>query len=221
MQYVKFINETTINIAPTNYKTENGNIIFNFNTSPDTMTKYEYYPLIEVSEMPIIKPYQTLSKTYVLNTKEVEDEEGNKTTTYEILEQYNIVDDILKYKQYLLGLLEVWYTKQEQELIPINDYFVKLEWFNTYSNAYNALKFAEENLIGIQPSEVIVATSEQLYKNIIVSSSKELAPLYQAVMVKYNEVIPQRNKLLVDIQDAIDIPSLDLILNNLSTIIDI
>lgn len=211
MKYANFVNETTINVAPTNFITTEGNIIFNFNTSPHTMAKYEYYPLIEATEIPEVLPYQTLSKTYTLNTREVEDEEGNKTVTYEVLEQYNIVEDILKYKKYLTNMLSIWYTKKEQELIPVNDYFVKLEWFNTYSNAYNALKFAEENLIGVQPSEVIVAMNEQLYKNIIVSSSKELAPLYQAVMIKYNEVVPKRNKLLVNIQDAKDISTLDLI----------
>lgn len=197
--YAKLISETQIEIAPTNYVEPSGNIIFNFNNSPEIMAEHEFYQLVKASDIPVSQNYQTISKQYVLETTDSETQ---------IIEKYIVEDDIVKYKQYLVNLLNQWYTNQEQELLPIDDYYVKLEWFNTYSNAYNALKFAEDNLIGVQPSEVIVAINSQLYKNIIVTSSKDLAPLYQKVMIKYNEVIPKRNKLLVTIQNATTISAL-------------
>ena len=197
--YAKLISETQIEIAPTNYVEPSGNTIFNFNNSPEIMAEHEFYQLVKASNIPVPQNYQTISKKYVLETTDTETQ---------IIEKYIVENDIVKYKQYLVNLLNQWYTGQEQELLPIDDYYVKLEWFNTYSNAYNALKFAEDNLIGVQPSEVIVAINSQLYKNIIVTSSKDLAPLYQKVMVKYNEVIPKRNKLLVAIQNATTISTL-------------
>ena len=197
--YAKLISETQIEIAPTNYVEPNGNTIFNFNSSPEIMAEHEFYQLVKASDIPVPQNYQTISKKYVLETTDTETQ---------IMEKYIVENNIVKYKQYLVNLLNQWYTGQEQELLPIDDYYVKLEWFNTYSNAYNALKFAEDNLIGVQPSEVIVAINSQLYKNIIVTSSKDLAPLYQKVMVKYNKVIPKRNKLLVAIQNATTISAL-------------
>jgi hypothetical protein len=45
-QYVKFISENQITFAPKNYTTDDGTIIFNFNTNPEVMFQYGFKPFI-------------------------------------------------------------------------------------------------------------------------------------------------------------------------------
>ena len=73
MQYVKLINETTVEYAPQNYTTEDGATICNFNLAPEIMLQYGYKELI------IAK--RDSSKEYTISYRE------NETTIEEILEE--------------------------------------------------------------------------------------------------------------------------------------
>ena len=194
INYVKIVGDNSIEYAPTNYVDENGTIL-NFDTSVEFMISKGYKPL-EDSGAPVYNPeYETLNIGY--------SEDDGK-----IVRTYSVTSNIMQYKAYLLLKVDEWYKRKENELIPVGNNFVKTEWFGTYSNVYQALKFAEENSILIEPSAVIVASAPDEFINITVSSSSDLAPLYKAVMLKYQEVVQQRNFYLVQIQESSNVQEL-------------
>lgn len=195
--YAKYINENEIDYAPSIYQSEEG-LIVNFDADSELLLKHGYKPL-EEPERPDHNPeYQVLLHSY--------SEEDSK-----IVLSYVVQDNLDLYKSNLLRRLESWYSKQQQHLLEVSslDCYVKLEWFTTYSNAYQALKFAEAQSIPVVASEVIVLDVEsKKYRNITVESSSDLEPLYEAVLLKYNEVVPKRNRLMVAIQDATSVEDL-------------
>lgn len=190
LKYAKFIDNTNIELAPTNFEI-NDQIIINFNLNEDLMIEYGYKPVevIECSD-PYDSFYQVLGYYY----KEFEDK---------IQQIYYIYEkDLNDVKLNLLQLITNWYNAEFQKLIPVDNFYIKLEWLNTYSTVYQALKFAEEEGIEIPKSEVIVATSPITFENIMINTSEELKPLYKTLILEYSEITPLRNDLLVKTEKA-------------------
>lgn len=199
--YVKFINQNLIEEAPSCLQ-KNGKTIFNFNLDEQLMIQEGYKPLEIINES-YDDFYQTLNFYY----KESDDK----------IEQiyYTETKDLNEIKLSLSELIPQWYNERCQKLIPVDNFYVKVEWLNTYSTVYQALKFAEEEDMEIPKSEVIVATAPNIFENIMISSSEELKPLYKALILEYSEITPLRNDLLVKTQKATTLEQLLEIKNQL------
>lgn len=73
-RFVKFISETSIEDAPVNYTTTEGQTICNFNLSEELMLEYGYKPL-EVAEREAGKEYTVTYKELKTKIKEIPEEE--------------------------------------------------------------------------------------------------------------------------------------------------
>ena len=203
IKYAKFIDTKNIKFPPVNFEINN-QIIVNFNLNEDLMIQEGYKPFEVVSFTDFYDNfYQTLNFYY----KESDDK----------IEQiyYTETKDLNEIKLSLSELIPQWYNERCQKLIPVDNFYVKVEWLNTYSTVYQALKFAEEEDMEIPKSEVIVATAPNIFENIMINSSEELKPLYKALILEYSEITPLRNDLLVKTQKATTLEQLLEIKNQL------
>ena len=189
MQVYGKLKDDKIEYAPINFKTEDGQIIINFNTN-ETLMKENGFKIIEDTACPDFnRDYEIVKCKW----EETEDK---------IVKVWTKQTDLEKLGNHIINKINEWFERKQEELIEVDSYYIKTSWFGTYTNVYCGLKFAEENGILVEPSQVIVATEDNKFINIEVSSSEELKPLYEAAMLKYRELISKRNELLVSAQNA-------------------
>lgn len=199
--YGKLINGV-VEYAPKNYITDDGKTILNLDKNPKLLNKLGYKLIVDKSTPDYDPSYQDISSEWI--------EEDTQ-----IVKLWTITDNIQKLATNVLEQIETWCNSKLEEFVQVDDYYVKGSWFSTYSNVFQALKFAEDNNLQIEPSDVIVATKNGIFLNIPISSSNELKPLYQAVMYKYQEIIPQRNRFLIEAQESTTVDELKELLERL------
>lgn len=204
MQYYGKLVDNKLIYAPQNYVYDNGTIVFNFDKNLTLLNELGY-KLIEETECPSYDSnYQTLSCKWV--------EKDNK-----IVKEWIIESNILKLISRITEDINNWCEYKLDCLISSGKYYIKGSWFSTYSNVYQALKFAEDLMLDIEPSAVIVATTEYGdYININIKSSSELEILYKTAMLRYQEIITKRNELLVRLQNCTTIEDIEQIKNLLN-----
>lgn len=192
MKYVKFIDSQTIDYPP-KVKRETDRMIFNYDENPELLIADGYKPLYEEATPEISNDYH-LEYAYKETAKRV-----TKTCTA-------VLNTLDANKLWRVQQVEADYIRQSKQPIevPDQDYMVVAEWFGTYTNVLSAFQFAKQEGLEISPKEVIVLDKENpsKFKNITVASLEDIKPAYLAAMNKYQELAPQRNILLVGIQDA-------------------
>jgi hypothetical protein len=188
--------------APKNFILEDGSTILNFDINEKALLE-NGYKSIEDEGRPEYNPnFQTVTSTW-------EEKESSLVHVYEVS------TDTSKLASYVSDQIALWYSSQMEVLVPVEEYFVKTSWFSTYSNAYQALKYAEDNGMEISSTTIVVLNKEGLLENISINSSAELDPYYQTVMLKYNELTLKRNGYLVKAQ-TLNIQELEEFLNSLA-----
>ena len=192
MKYVKFIDSQTIDYPP-KVKREADRTIFNYDENPELLLADGYKPLYEESTPEISNDYH-LEYAYKETAKRV-----TRTCTA-------VLNTLEANKAWRMQQVEDDYRKQSKTPVevPDQDYKVIADWFGTYTNVLSAFQFAASEGLEVSPKEVIVLDKEDpsKFKNITIASVDDIKPAYLAAMDKYQELAPQRNILLVGIQDA-------------------
>ena len=189
MQYGKLNEDRQLEYAPINFITEDGKVILNFAQNEKLMSEYGFKP-VEDTPCPEFNREFQIAKSQWQEQKQ------------KIVKIWTVSDDLQKLGNYLVARINEKYEADQENLIAVNEYFVKTSWFGTYTNVYQALKFAEDAGLSVDPSNVIVCTKDCKFTNIEVTSSNDMRPLYEATMLSYRQLISKRNDLLVKVQNA-------------------
>lgn len=196
--YYKYIDEFNILEAPKNY-TVDGKTICNFNKSINQMVKCGFKVLKSKKDIVYNEMYQDLLYMYY-DTPEC------------IIQECCVVDNINKYKNNLIILLDKWLTKQKDLPIFISPtLFTQIRYIEDYYNTLNVINDTNYTFDNKRPLKLILGTLDGTFKKVTIDSFKKAKNIWDKTYSRYQQISYLYNKVFTSIQNSNTIEDLQLL----------